>query len=249
MIKCSKTLLLFLCVVLFSTHATGQPVSHQRPVSGQVGMYSYRTDTLTGMTTRDGDGNITKKIDIERNAVGRIIRKIHHHPDGRIKLTYAYEFDRDGHLAKKIKQAPDGTPLVTHNYTYDEQNRPVGQTDLDSDGNVKKRHVYAFNEFGERIRKTTYGADGHLKKTKLYIFGDHNRRIRDYSLSADGGITGSTRYIYNEAGKMERIEYFNEKDEMRSYSVITTDADGLRVKNERFNPDNTLKSSIQYQYD
>ena len=242
-------LLLFMGAMTFSAHAGTEPGAYEGPVSPQVGMYSYRTDTLTGMTSKDCEGNIKKKIVIERDPSERIIRKIHYHPDGRVKLICAYEFSPDGRLMAKIKQSPDGNAISTLRYTYDEQKRLIGQTDFSGDGKMKKRHVYCFNEFGERIQKTTYDAEGRLTETKVYVFDGRNRRIQDYALSSGGTIIGSTRYLEDKTAGTERIEYLDDKFETSSYSVISLDAAGRRKKNERFAPDGSLKSSLEYHYE
>lgn len=233
---------------LFTIPSCAQNNVKKWPVSDQVGMYSYRVKELIGYTASDSHGQISKKIVIKRNQNDDIIEKMHFDKFDKVKLKFSYGFDSENRLVQKVKQSPEGKALRTYNYFYDNNNRLFKQTYSDADGVLIKTHYYYFNRRGERIRKTTRDNKGRLKSIRLYIFDGHDRRVRDYSLSRDGDISGTVKYFYDETGCMTKIEFFNDKFELRDVSMFTLDSLGRRIKKERFDSNGDLKSMVHYHY-
>jgi len=251
-----KSVLMVCCFVMLisllatSTHALAQENEGylKSPVSGQVGMYSYRVTDLLGYTKMDSQGQEMKKIVIQRDDQGSVVKKTHYDQNGVIKLEIAYRFDAEHRLTEKIKQTPQGKPLKINHYTYDSRKNMCTHVSLDGNGTLLKTHFYYFNKEGERIRKTTYNAKNQLLRTQLYIFDGSGRRIKDYTLTVDGSISRSTAYSYDENGFMECIQYFDEDFKLKGKSLIAVDTAGRPEKKSRFDVAGKLKYSTQYDY-
>ncbi|SMC39035.1 hypothetical protein SAMN02746065_101311 [Desulfocicer vacuolatum DSM 3385] len=237
-----------LCIVPSHVQALEKNGLLASPVSGQVGMYSYRVKDLLGYTKIDNRGREVKKIVIQRDAQGRIVKKTHFDHNGQVKLEIIYRFDSRDRLVKKIKQTSQGHPLKINQYSYNVRKNMCTHVTLDGYKTLLKTHYYYFNQNGERIRKTTYNAENQLIRTQLYIFDGSGRRIKDYTLSSEGSISKITQYQYDGKGDMKWIQYFDKNFKLKGKSLISMGNSQRPEKKNRFDATGELKYSIRYDY-
>jgi hypothetical protein len=69
------------------------------------GRVRYRTWHL------DSNGAITKELEPELTADGRMVREAYRAADGELRSIHEYVYDREGELLEVVTRAPDGTVL------------------------------------------------------------------------------------------------------------------------------------------
>ena len=233
-----------LFAVLFSFPLPAFPDTLYR--GQQIGMFSYKDPSLTGYSIHDKTLALKKTIFFSRNTSGCIIGKKHFNARGKLSFEFTYEFDREKRLVRKTKRLPGGKILKDNLYFHNRYGVLEKQKVMGPCNELQKTHTYAFNQNGERVQKISFDSKGMKSKTKVYLYDEKGRRFKDLSLSPGGKVIRTVQYQYNAQNNIDAIRYTNGEENGQGHALITYDTKNKRVKKERFDAKNNLKSTLIY---
>jgi len=213
-------------------------------------MFSYKDNTLTRYSIYDKKSALKKTINFVRDAKGCIVEKQHFNAQGKLTSEFTYEFDNEKQLIKKTKRLPGGKIVKDNLYFYNQEGVLKKQTVTGPCNELQKIHTYTFNQNGERIQKVSFDNNGMVSKIKIYLYDEKGRRFKDLSLSPEGKVIRTAKYQYNAQNNIDAIHYINAEEngqaKNKGYALISYDAKNKRVKKERFDASNNLKSTLIY---
>ena len=188
------------------------------------------------------DDGTTHTCTYTYNENGKLTRIFCTDPDGDL-VSYESVYNANGKLEKETYRYFNGY-CYTYEYTYDDQGLEIKSTSSDTDG-YHLVNEYFYDDNGNMVKieaednESTFSFD--------YIYDDSNLLTKVLERDADGNITWTEDYLYNEQGKLLKITYTYDGEELEA-TEYTYDEKGRLLSDIYRDTEDGYIHSSEYTY-
>ena len=176
------------------------------------------------------------------NESGRLISISCTDPEGDL-VAYEAVYNANGKLEKETYRYFDGY-CHTYEYTYDDQGLEIKSTASDTDG-YHLVNEYFYDDNGNMVKIAAENDEGVFSFD--YIYDDNNRLTKVIERDADGNMTWTEDYLYNEQGKLLKITYTYDGEELEA-TEYTYDEKGRLLSDIYRDTEDGYIHSSEYTY-
>lgn len=110
------------------------------------------------------------------------------------------------------------------------------------------KSTFTYDDLGREKKWYYYYEDGSLSYANESIYDSEGRRIKYLHYNSKDELDSYYQFTYDDRGFEQSMEHYNLNDELLDQWIYTTDQEGKIIRQEKRNPNGTLRSTLKYEY-